>query len=236
MDVGDLEGEVVRAGAIAVEEPAKEVVAFDVVGSEDFEPNAFPEAQLGGREAGGEAAGEPSATKVARVAGKGLGVALDGNGDVIKVDVVGVIEVSGVSGHAMMLAEASLGSQAVQVIGFDHLVLAVSDVERSLSWYMGALGLPGVRVEEWRRGEVPFPSVRVSPVTIIDVIPRGDDAGGRNVDHLCLVVEPTDLVAWAESAGLKILDGPDQRFGAQGVATSIYVHDPDGNTVELRHY
>jgi catechol 2,3-dioxygenase-like lactoylglutathione lyase family enzyme len=124
----------------------------------------------------------------------------------------------------------------VQVIGFDHVVLAVADVERSLSWYMDVLGLTGVRVDEWRRNEVPFPSVRIDARTIIDLIPRGDDGGGRNVDHLCLVVQPTDLVAWAAAAGLPIIDGPDQRFGAQGVATSIYVQDPDSNTVELRHY
>jgi catechol 2,3-dioxygenase-like lactoylglutathione lyase family enzyme len=141
----------------------------------------------------------------------------------------------------MMLAEPSLGSQLMRVVGFDHVVLAVSDVERSLSWYMDVVGLAGVRVEEWRRGEVPFPSVRVSQETIIDLIPRrpgggGGHSTGRNLDHLCLVVEPTDLVAWAESAGPKIIDGPDQRFGARGVATSIYVHDPDANLVELRYY
>jgi catechol 2,3-dioxygenase-like lactoylglutathione lyase family enzyme len=49
-------------------------------------------------------------------------------------------------------------------------------------------------------------------------------------------VEPADLSSWAESAGLTVLSGPGPRFGAQGIATSIYVHDPDGNTVELRHY
>jgi catechol 2,3-dioxygenase-like lactoylglutathione lyase family enzyme len=134
------------------------------------------------------------------------------------------------------VVDGSLRSQAVQVIGFDHLVLAVADVERSLSWYRDVLGLPGVRVDEWRRQEVPFPSVRIDPTTIIDLIPRRDHAGGRNVDHLCLVVEPTNMVAWAAAAGLAIIDGPDQRFGAQGVATSIYVRDPDDNTVELRHY
>jgi catechol 2,3-dioxygenase-like lactoylglutathione lyase family enzyme len=155
-------------------------------------------------------------------------VALDGDCD--------VIEVNGLRGHPMMLAAPSLGSQAMRVVGFDHAVLAVSDVDRSLSWYMGILGLEGVRVEEWRRNEVPFPSVRVSRETIIDLIPRGEDRGGRNLDHLCLVVEPTDLVAWAGESGLKILDGPDHRFGAKGVATSIYIHDPDGNTVELRYY
>jgi catechol-2,3-dioxygenase len=32
-------------------------------------------------------------------------------------------------------------------------------------------------------------------------------------------------------------DGPaGGLFGAQGLATSLYVHDPDGNTVELRSY
>jgi catechol 2,3-dioxygenase-like lactoylglutathione lyase family enzyme len=124
----------------------------------------------------------------------------------------------------------------VQVIGFDHLVLAVADVERSLAWYTDVLGLAGGRVEEWRRGEAPFPSVRVDETTIIDLIPAQGAPGGRNLDHLCLVVAPTDLVAWAGDAGLAVIDGPAPRFGAQGVATSIYVRDPDGNTVELRHY
>jgi catechol 2,3-dioxygenase-like lactoylglutathione lyase family enzyme len=136
----------------------------------------------------------------------------------------------------MMLVEASVRSQAVHVIGFDHVVLAVADVERSLRWYMNVLGLAGVRVEEWRREEVPFPSIRVNATTIIDLVPRGRPGGGRNLDHLCLVVEPTDLAAWADGAGLAIIDGPDRRFGAQGIATSIYVQDPDDNIIELRHY
>jgi catechol 2,3-dioxygenase-like lactoylglutathione lyase family enzyme len=123
----------------------------------------------------------------------------------------------------------------VQVIGFDHLVLVVADVERSLAWYTGVLGLAGDRVDEWRRGEAPFPSVRVDATTIIDLI-AGSPVAGRNVDHLCLVVDPTDLAAWAAEAGVTIVDGPGPRFGARGTATSIYVRDPDGNTVELRHY
>jgi catechol 2,3-dioxygenase-like lactoylglutathione lyase family enzyme len=114
--------------------------------------------------------------------------------------------------------------------------LVVGDVERSLSWYGGVLGLAGERVEEWRRGEAPFPSVRVDGGTIIDLIPGRVSAGGGNMDHFCLVVAPTDLVAWAEGAGQEIVDGPGARFGARGVATSIYIKDPDGNTVELRHY
>jgi catechol 2,3-dioxygenase-like lactoylglutathione lyase family enzyme len=227
-----------RARSVAVEEAAQEVVAFDVVGGEDLEPDTGQEPELGRCEAGGVPAREPAAAEIARVAGKGLGMTVDGDGNVIEVnDVTG----HSMGRHAMMLAEPSVGSQLMQVVGFDHVVLAVSDVERSLSWYVDVVGLAGVRVEEWRRGEVPFPSVRVSQETIIDLIPRHPGGGrghsaGRNLDHFCLVVEATDLVAWAESAGLKVLDGPDQRFGARGVATSIYVHDPDDNTVELQYY
>jgi catechol 2,3-dioxygenase-like lactoylglutathione lyase family enzyme len=228
VDVCDIEGQVVRARAIVVQEAAQEVVALDVVRGEDFESCPGPEPKLGWRKAGRKAAGEPLAAEVSDVAGKGLSMALDRNRD--------VIEVHGVSGHSMMLVETSLRSQAVHVIGFDHVVLAVADVERSVSWYTEVLGLAAERVDEWRRKEVPFPSVRVNAATIIDLVPRGGDAAGRNLDHFCLVVEPTDLAAWADATGLNIVDGPDRRFGAQGIATSIYVQDPDDNTIELRHY
>ncbi|MEU9825110.1 VOC family protein [Micromonospora chersina] len=123
---------------------------------------------------------------------------------------------------------------AVRVTGFDHLVLAVTDVERSLTFYCDTLGLAPVRVERWRAGEVPFPSVRVNADTIIDLV-RGEP-DGSNVDHFCLVVEPLDWAEVVESGVFTVLTGPVPRFGARGTATSIYVRDPDGNTVELRWY
>lgn len=123
---------------------------------------------------------------------------------------------------------------AVRVTGLDHIVLNVADVERSLEFYCGELGLPGVRVDEWRRQEVFFPSVRVDETTIIDLLatPRT----GANVDHFCLVVEPTDFEALKDSGRFEVVDGPGTRFGAQGDGTSLYVKDPDGTTVELRYY
>ncbi|MFC4017223.1 VOC family protein [Micromonospora sp. GCM10011542] len=123
---------------------------------------------------------------------------------------------------------------AVRVTGFDHLVLTVADVERSLDFYCGRLGLAPVRVDEWRTGAVPFPSVRVSPDSIID-LERGDRRG-TNVDHFCLVVAPLDWEQVVESGDFTVLTGPVNRFGARGTATSIYVSDPDGNSVELRWY
>jgi catechol 2,3-dioxygenase-like lactoylglutathione lyase family enzyme len=121
-------------------------------------------------------------------------------------------------------------------IGFDHLVLVVADVERSLAWYVEELGGEPVRVEEWRAGQVFFPSVRFSAETIVDLIPGERGEGRGNVDHLCVVVEPVDLAAVKASGRFDVLDGPDTRYGAKGDGTSLYVRDPDGNTVEIRHY
>jgi len=122
----------------------------------------------------------------------------------------------------------------VQVRGFDHLVLNVADTERSLAFYCGELGLAPVRVEEWRRKEVFFPSVRVDHGTIIDLVevPRT----GENADHFCLVVGPVDFDELKASGRFEVVDGPDRRFGARGDGTSLYLRDPDHNMVELRYY
>ncbi len=122
----------------------------------------------------------------------------------------------------------------IRVIGLDHIVLDVADVERSLAFYVDQLGLTPMRVDEWRRGEVLFPSVRIDATTIIDLLAGAPT--GENMNHFCLVIEPTDLDALKARGRLEVVDGPDIRFGAQGNATSLYVRDPDANTVELRHY
>lgn len=123
-------------------------------------------------------------------------------------------------------------SPRVQVTGLDHIVLRCSDAERSLAFYVDELGLQPERVEEWRRGEVPFPSVRATPTTIIDLFQAERD--GVNMDHVCLVIEPTDLDELA--AAFPGSTRGDHLFGAQGYASSVHIADPDGNTVELRFY
>ena len=122
----------------------------------------------------------------------------------------------------------------IRVTGFDHLVLNVEDVERSLAFYCDVLGLEPLRVEEWRRGEVGFPSVRLDPSSIIDLVRAPRRQG--NVDHFCLVVEPTDFSAVAAGGRVQVEEGPGRRWGARGEATAMYVRDPDGNLVELRYY
>lgn len=103
-----------------------------------------------------------------------------------------------------------------------------------MAWYVDVLGLVPLRVDEWRAGRVPFPSVRVDEGTIIDLI-EGEHEPGR-LDHVCLVVEPTDLAALAASGRVDVVEGPVTRWGARGEGTSLYVRDPDGTVVELRHY
>ena len=126
----------------------------------------------------------------------------------------------------------------LHVEALDHIVLAVADVERSLAWYCGRLGLAPLRVEEWRAGEAPFPSVRVSADTIIDITAATEGAPtGRNVDHFCLVVSAEDLAQVRGSGRFEIVRDPDfALYGAHGLADGLYVRDPDGNEVELRAY
>ena len=116
----------------------------------------------------------------------------------------------------------------------DHIVLNVGDVERSLAWYTELLGLTPERVDEWRAGTAPFPSVRVHEGCIIDLF--AVERTGENLNHLCLVVDPADVDEVAGSGRFQVLDGPGTRWGARGDGRSVYVADPDGNTVELRSY
>jgi catechol 2,3-dioxygenase-like lactoylglutathione lyase family enzyme len=120
----------------------------------------------------------------------------------------------------------------VKVVGFDHVVINTQNAEALLAFYCDELGLEPVRVDEWRQGEVLFPSVRVNPHTIVDLFPA--DRTGQNMNHFCLVIEPTDLDEIA--ARFPDSQRADRLFGAQGFASSVYINDPDGNTVELRFY
>ena len=64
----------------------------------------------------------------------------------------------------------------------------------------------------------------------------GPGEEGRNVDHFCLRVDPFDadaISAWLTAAGVDA-EPPARRYGADGFGQSIYLQDPEGNTVELK--
>ncbi len=122
----------------------------------------------------------------------------------------------------------------VRVTGIDHIVLDVTDIERSVVWYAERLGLAAERLEEWRAGEAGFVSLRVDATTIIDLLER--EPTGENMNHVALLVEGVDLDELARSGDWEIEMGPSDLFGAQGRGRGFYTRDPDGHLVELRTY
>ena len=126
-------------------------------------------------------------------------------------------------------------SAGVRVVGHDHVVFLVDDVERSLAWYRGKLGLVSEREAEWRAGEVGFPSLRIDESTVIDLF--AGERSGQNVDHVSMrVADDVDLHAVAGSGEFDVVAGPNWIWGAGGQGWGLYVRDPDGNTIELKHY
>jgi catechol 2,3-dioxygenase-like lactoylglutathione lyase family enzyme len=130
----------------------------------------------------------------------------------------------------------------MRITALDHFVLRVTDLERSLVFYRDTLGLPILFLDEYRRGERPFVSARIGD-QLLDLIPdptyepaEGATKGG--FVHFCARFEGLDfdaLVAQLEAGGVRMLSAdPVPRMGAAGVSRSIYVHDPDGYTIELK--
>jgi len=134
----------------------------------------------------------------------------------------------------------------MNVIAMDHIVLNVHDMDTMLDFYINVLGLQGERIEAFGEGRVPFPSVRISADTLIDLFPMpaqsvapAPGAGVKRLNHFCMVIEPAEMpavVAHLEAHGVTVDEGPATRWGAHGNATSIYFNDPEGNRIEIRHY
>jgi len=132
-----------------------------------------------------------------------------------------------------------------KIIAMDHIVLNVTDINRSLAFYMDVLGLEAERLDEFRRGEVRFPSVRVSADTVIDLFPMkpgeslGDGPGLRNLNHFTMVVAAADFEGFQKRLveyRVMIEEWPARRWGARGYGQSVYFRDPDGNRIEVRCY
>ena len=123
----------------------------------------------------------------------------------------------------------------------DHVVLRVSDVSRALHFYCEVIGC----TEERSREDLGLYQLRAgrSLIDLVDVngeIGRkggpAPDSNGHNMDHFCVRLDPFDEPAirkHLERNGIHA--GPTEtRYGAEGSGPSIYVQDPEGNTVELK--
>ena len=121
----------------------------------------------------------------------------------------------------------------------DHVALNVADVDRALVFYHEVLGFDVDRLEEFRAGKVGFPSVRVNPATIIDLMPGGPVIleGRHPLNHFAFRLEEKQLDALHAllvQHEVEIVEDAHPRWGAQGRGPSMKVRDPDGNVVELK--
>lgn len=130
---------------------------------------------------------------------------------------------------------------AIHIREIDHVVLRVTDFKRALAFYIDVLGC---RIER-DLGERGLTQLRAGR-SLIDLVLVDSEFGrklgaapgreGRNMDHFCVRVEPFDatrITAHLKTHGLRPGE-PTQRYGAEGTGPSLYVEDPDGNTVELK--
>jgi glyoxylase I family protein len=129
----------------------------------------------------------------------------------------------------------------VQIQGLDHLVLRTTDAERMVRFYCDVLGC----AVERRREDLGLIQLRAGR-SLIDLVtldgPLGKAGGaapgreGRNLDHFCLRIENFDGSALATHLFAQGVDPGEvsERYGADGFGPSMYIKDPDGNTVELK--
>ena len=123
----------------------------------------------------------------------------------------------------------------------DHIVLRVVDLDRMIRFYTDVLGC----TLERRQDAIGLVQLRAGS-SLVDLVPVDQKLGrmggappgkeGRNVDHFAFRVEPFDEAAIrAHLARFDVSHGPaESRYGAEGEGPSIYVTDPEGNTVELK--
>lgn len=129
----------------------------------------------------------------------------------------------------------------LDIVAIDHIVLRITDLDRALAFYQGVLGLE----EERRIDEMGLIQLRAG-ASLIDLVPVDSPLGqkggpapgadGHNMDHVCLSLgefDEDDIRNWLTAKGVE--NGPaERRYGAGGFGPSIYISDPDGNTVELK--
>ncbi len=125
--------------------------------------------------------------------------------------------------------------------GLDHIVLRVRDLEPALRFYTEVLD---GRVER-RLDALGLVQVRLG-TSLVDLVPiasplglhggAGPSAEGRNVDHFALRIEPFDEASLRLHLAAHGVEPGEvgTRYGADGNGPSMYIRDPDGNTVELK--
>ena len=125
----------------------------------------------------------------------------------------------------------------MRVDRLDHLVLTVEDIDRTVAFYTGALGMTVTTFGAGRRAL----SFGTSKINLHqrgrEYEPKARTPTPGSAD-LCLIVdEPLDVVVAELAAhGIPLEEGPVERTGARGPIISVYIRDPDANLIELSNY
>ena len=128
---------------------------------------------------------------------------------------------------------------AIRVLGIDHVVLRVRDIERALAFYRDVLGCR----EERRVDDLVQLRAGRALIDLVDVAsPLGRQGGatpgkeGRNVDHIALRIAVFDEARLSDHLTAHgVAPGEvERRYGAEGDGPSMYIEDPDGNVIELK--
>ena len=130
---------------------------------------------------------------------------------------------------------------AISIREIDHIVLRVTDLDRMLEFYCGVLGCSVER----RVDDIGLIQLRAGR-SLVDLVPVDSELGrqggaapgkeGRNLDHLCFRIENFDEDAIDEHLREHGVDpgSVTSRYGAEGRGPSMYIEDPEGNTIELK--
>ncbi len=130
---------------------------------------------------------------------------------------------------------------SIKIRELDHVVVRVRDVERALRFYCDVLGC----VAERNREDLGLYQLRAGR-SLIDIVDVNGEIGrkggpapgkdGHNMDHFCVRVDPFDEPAIREHLKKHNVEASptETRYGAEGNGPSIYLLDPEGNTVELK--
>lgn len=129
----------------------------------------------------------------------------------------------------------------IKIRDIDHIVLRVIDLERMRRFYCEVLGCSVERVVE----DLGLVQLRAGRC-LIDLVPvtgalgrRGGAAPGpegRNLDHVCFRIEAFEPGTIRDHLARHGVSPGEwtRRYGAEGYGPSLYVLDPEGNTVELK--
>ena len=146
------------------------------------------------------------------------------------------------------LAQQVSSLDPIKTVGFNHMTLRVTDVQRSIEFYQGLFGMP---IQAW---QADTPVLRIGQGPQFMALSGGGSSVAPGIDHLCLNVQGFDIdtsVEHLRQHGLSLiapasgrLNGQPERIrvrirgddfgGAPEGTPELYLTDPDGIVVQLQ--